>query len=153
VDRGAARRAFTLFIVAGAFALIAETGLPLCPMAGVLGVPCPGCGLTRATLALLHGDVRGALHFHPLVFVIAPLFAWVIGSAALGYVRGPRPRPNLKPWFATRPATVLAFALLAATLLVWALRFLGYFGGPAPVETFQHWAGSLGSRHSPRAPH
>ncbi len=145
VDRGAIRRAFTLLALGGAIAVLTATGVPLCPMAGVLGVPCPGCGLTRATLALLHGDFATALHFHPLVFVIAPVFAWVAGSAALGYVRGPRPQPNLKPWLATRTATVLAFTLLAATLLVWALRFAGYLGGPAPVETFHHWA--LALRH------
>jgi hypothetical protein len=110
-------------------------------MAGVLGIPCPGCGLTRATLALAHGDLRGALHLHPLVLPIAPLFVGALLLAAWSYVRGSRAssKPNPKPWLASRSATVLAFGLLAATLGVWGARFRGYFGGPAPVETFQHW--------------
>lgn len=143
VDRGVVRRGLTLLALGSAFALIAATGLPLCPMAGVLGIPCPGCGLTRATLALLHGDIATAFHFHPLVFVISPLFAWLTASAAIGYVRGPRARPNLKPWLASRTATVLLSALLVATFAVWLARFAGYFGGPAPVETFRHWVLSL----------
>jgi len=146
------RRAFTLLAIAGVFGWIASTGLPLCPMAGLFGMPCPGCGLTRATLALLRGDLPVALHFHPLVFVIAPMFAAVVGSAALGYVRGPRPRPNLRPWLATRSATWLASLLLIATFVVWLARFAGYLGGPAPVETFRHWAAGLRATRSSAQP-
>ncbi len=122
-----------------AFALIVVERLPFCPMATLLGVPCPGCGLTRATLALLHGDVRAALALHPLVLVLAPLFAAAIAGAAFGYVRGPSAgrKPNL--WLASRGATLVGAALLVATLGVWGVRFLGYLGGPAPVTTFRDW--------------
>ncbi|HEX4949481.1 MAG TPA: DUF2752 domain-containing protein [Blastocatellia bacterium] len=47
-----------------------------CPMLHTLGIPCPGCGLTRATLAFLHGDWRQGLTLHafglfmPLVLVL-----------------------------------------------------------------------------------
>ena len=140
MDGGVLRRGAVVLALSAIFALIVVTRLPLCPMAGVLGVPCPGCGLTRATLALAHGDLRGALRLHPLVLVIAPIFIWAMVSAALSYVRGPRPSRNLRPWLASRLATVLAFGLLAATLGVWGARFLGYFGGPVPVETFAAWA-------------
>ena len=114
-------------------------GFPLCPMAGVLGIPCPGCGLTRATLALLRGDFRSALSLHPLVFVLAPLFSWAMGSALVGYVRGPVQRGAQNPWFASRSATALATGLLVLTLGVWGARFCGYFGGPVHVETYASW--------------
>jgi hypothetical protein len=57
-------------------------GLPSwqCPIRQGLGVPCPGCGLSRATIALMHGHVHHALEIHafsPIVLLIVGL----IGSA------------------------------------------------------------------------
>ncbi len=123
----------------GVFALIVSARLPFCPLASVTGIPCPGCGLTRATLALLHGDVHGAYALHPLVFVLSPLFIVAVGNAAVGFVRGPRVGHRSNPWFASRQATWLASLLLVATLGVWGVRFFGYLGGPAPVTTLREW--------------
>lgn len=41
-----------------------------CMFEAVLGIPCPGCGLTRATLAFLQLDFAKAFQFHPL-FLLA----------------------------------------------------------------------------------
>ena len=131
-----------MLALGGASALLILSQLPFCPMAGVLGVPCPGCGLTRATLAALHGDLRGAFRLHPLVFILTPLFFWSVAAAALSYVRGPRLASEPKLWLSSRSATILASALLVATLGVWGVRFFGYLGGPVPVVTFRQWADS-----------
>jgi hypothetical protein len=44
-----------------------------CPILAATGVPCPGCGLTRATMQLLHGDISSSLQTHAFapVFLIA----------------------------------------------------------------------------------
>ncbi len=120
--------------------------LPLCPAAALFGLPCPGCGLTRASLAVLHGDFLAALHFHPLVFVLAPVYLLLVGAALVGFVRGPAPQlarePRTEP---KRPlSTHVAVTWIGATLLVlllgvWGARFLGLFGGPVPVETLSEW--------------
>ncbi|MCI9524917.1 MAG: DUF2752 domain-containing protein [Erysipelotrichaceae bacterium] len=34
-------------------------------------IPCPGCGLTRATIALLQGDIIKSLQYHILAFPMA----------------------------------------------------------------------------------
>ena len=44
-----------------------------CPIKYLTGVPCPGCGLSRALAALLRLDFRTALRFHPMVFVLPPV--------------------------------------------------------------------------------
>lgn len=39
-----------------------------CPIKYLTGISCAGCGMSRAWLALLHGDISRAWHFHPLFF-------------------------------------------------------------------------------------
>ena len=53
-----------------------------CPFLHIVGLPCPGCGLTRATTLLLHGDLRASLSYHAFapVFLIGLI---VVGSAGL----------------------------------------------------------------------
>lgn len=36
------------------------------------GIPCPGCGLTRAFGHFFHGDITAALRSHPLFFIVIP---------------------------------------------------------------------------------
>src|ERR1035437_8756 len=69
-----------------AFALITAVVIPvgvvqhgpiLCPFRLVTGLPCPGCGLTRSWVYLMHGDVGQSLYFHPLgpiSLIVAALF-------------------------------------------------------------------------------
>jgi hypothetical protein len=58
-------------------------GLPgwSCPFLHVLGLPCPGCGLSRATAALLRGDWSTSATYH----AFAPLFllAFVLLSCSI----------------------------------------------------------------------
>ena len=100
----------------GGFALALWTEFPLCPMARSFGIPCPGCGLTRATLALLRGHVHEALHFHPLVWLLAPLFVGFMSSAAFDLVRDPqKPRRSLVHWN-NRLITLAGTGVLVLTL-------------------------------------
>lgn len=46
----------------------------ICPFHSLLGIPCPGCGMTRAFLALLRGDVRKAFYWHPLFPLVILIF-------------------------------------------------------------------------------
>lgn len=41
-----------------------------CPFKWLTGIPCAGCGMTRAAIALLSWDIYAAWHYHPLVFVM-----------------------------------------------------------------------------------
>jgi len=53
-----------------------------CPFLHALGIPCPGCGLTRASLFLFRGDWRRALDFHAFAPVLILALA-LIGCAAV----------------------------------------------------------------------
>ena len=51
--------------------------VPGCPFHALTGVPCPGCGTTRAALALARGDVSAAFGWNPLAAA-----AFLLGGAA-----------------------------------------------------------------------
>lgn len=54
--------------------------MSLCGFLWLTGRPCPFCGMTRALVCLLKGDVALALSFHPL----SPLALTVLFLAILG---------------------------------------------------------------------
>ena len=143
MDRPRARRALVVLALVGAGAVFVASGAALCPTALAFGLPCPGCGLTRATLALFRGDLDTALHFHPLVFVLAPLFLGALAVSLLDYVRG-ETRLAEPAWLAGPAGTRLGAGLLVLVLGVWGARFAGFLGGPAPVESWSAVAGKLG---------
>jgi len=49
----------------------------VCVFRKITGIPCPGCGMTRAFYSLLDLDIIGAFEMHPL-FIVAPLFVSAI---------------------------------------------------------------------------
>jgi hypothetical protein len=79
---------------------------PLCPFNALTGLPCPGCGMTRAFLALGRLDLAGAFALNPLVFPLAALLAL--------YALGRTPR-----WLGSNKVTLPA---LAGVLVFWAFR-------------------------------
>lgn len=84
---------------------------PACPLHAWTGVPCPGCGTTRAVLALVRGDVSGALAWNPLATLA---LAFGVGAAALApaWVALRGPMPVLVPVLPAR-ARALLVALIA----------------------------------------
>lgn len=49
-------------------------GIDLCFVHASTGLPCPGCGMTRAIIAVSHGHLATALGLHPFVVLAWPLF-------------------------------------------------------------------------------
>lgn len=45
-----------------------------CPIRAISGLSCPGCGMTRATLAALRFDFKDAFYYHPLFFLSPLMF-------------------------------------------------------------------------------
>lgn len=48
-----------------------------CPVKLITGMPCPGCGMTRAGFAVLRLDFVEALKYNPLIFIF-PIIVWII---------------------------------------------------------------------------
>lgn len=44
--------------------------IPACPFYSNFGIMCPSCGSTRATIALLHGDIISSILYNPIIAYI-----------------------------------------------------------------------------------
>jgi hypothetical protein len=136
------RKALRLLVLAlPLFALVGVLSLDVvaCPFKAMSGVPCPGCGLTRATLAIVTGDLHAALHYNPLVFVLTPTLVFVVLRSMLigaGFL-------DPGAWQVRLPAWVVwpSVALLTG---VWLARLLGFLGGhPDGIHLERSWIGRL----------
>lgn len=47
-----------------------------CPIRWLTGIPCPGCGMTRALYALLRLDFSGAFYCHPMIYPLLVFVPW-----------------------------------------------------------------------------
>ena len=92
-----------------------------CPILAATGVPCPGCGLTRATMQLLHGDVIASLQTHAFapIFMVALILMGLVlvlptnlSQNIISSVRRLEVRNGLTAW------------VLCSLMLYWAVRLI-----------------------------
>jgi hypothetical protein len=87
---------------------------PACPFQAALELPCASCGMTRAFVALAHGDVAASVAASPFGALLAAA-AWSFAGLALV-----RPVVGFRwPELAPRAARAAAIAGIAALLLNW----------------------------------
>lgn len=64
-----------------------EHGPTLCLYRLILGVRCPGCGMTRAVSAMFQGDFAAAFGFNRLIIIVFPLLCWLYVKTVFSTVR------------------------------------------------------------------
>lgn len=126
-DAALSRRGAKLRLGAGLLALVAALvvswgvtlpEIPLCAFKGFTGRPCPGCGMTRSVVHLLHGDVIASLRFHPLgIVMVGALVAGTAGAFAGAVGR----RDRVWEWFDVKGAKA-AIGFAVALVLLWIVR-------------------------------
>lgn len=87
---------------------------PTCVFHELTGLHCPGCGITRAAIALSHGELVAALGFNALAFLLAPILVWGVASDARRWMRREPMRGVVLDarWITAIVVAVLAFAVL-----------------------------------------
>src|SRR5258706_11090375 len=117
-------------LVAGGFLYFpyCPTGPVLCPTALLCGLPCPGCGLTRAFGHASHGRLAEAFAFHPLwpIFLGYLVFLWIYQMIEV--VRGEPPK---------LPTYKIGGAALIGMMTFWAFR-LAWFFAHGGLEIMRH---------------
>ncbi|MEJ2108905.1 MAG: DUF2752 domain-containing protein [Acidobacteriota bacterium] len=85
-----------------------------CPIHYVTGIECPGCGMTRASIALARGEIGSALHFNPFSVGLVLL----AGGFALF------PNAIRRHWsrLSKRTRTVIPASILVLVFAVWLWR-------------------------------
>lgn len=67
-----------IFILIGIL-FIFKLGIKIpCPFHTITGFYCPGCGITRCIISLLHFDFYRAFRYNPLVFILLPFIGLYI---------------------------------------------------------------------------
>lgn len=70
-----------ILIVLVVWILLSFAGRGFCPISGLFGLPCPGCGMTRSLLLLLTGKWRASIAMQPFAGI------WLFFAAAVGVER------------------------------------------------------------------
>jgi Protein of unknown function (DUF2752) len=133
-------RSLTVVAALGVYGSLIWGSVIRCPLATLFHVPCPTCGSTRAVFGLLGlvgwGHRNAARDHEPYNWFAPPLAlcaVWFFVGVwyhvlRVGKVNGAERRS----WVAPVPRLIIA--LYAGSCVLWIARFLGYFGGPIPVE-------------------
>jgi hypothetical protein len=118
-------RKFSLVLAAtaGLQLTLVSFSLPgwICPILHTTGIPCPGCGLSRAVMLLLRGDLKGSLRYH----AFAPILLLTIVAMILAIVL---PRSITEPVVAKAEElegkTRITAIVLIGLMLYWLARLL-----------------------------
>lgn len=90
-----------------------------CPLLLILGIPCPGCGLTRGLLCLLRFNFSGAAIINPTIYAWALFFIiYVLTKYFLG--KGERIR------------TIALLTVTFITIVYYAYGMIRFFPGRIP---------------------
>lgn len=111
-----------IFAIIGLISIISYLiGFSICAFYNITGIPCPACGMTRAYISLFHFDIKSALFFNPLFFIvpfcILPQFLKCFF--------------NIKIKKSTQNAYY--FLILFILILVWIIRMYLYFPNIEPM--------------------
>ncbi len=112
-----------ILVCFGALLFLLIAGGGLCIFRRATGFPCPGCGMTRAVLAALHGDFSAAFAYHPL-WILLPVFTYLLLRNVF---------PQVFPWSSSaryqKAEHFAVIVILTAVLSVYLFRIAGGWRG------------------------
>lgn len=89
----------------------------LCILKKVTGIPCPGCGMTRAYLSLLKLNIRDAFFYNPIFWTLPVIIILMIK----------------KP---TKFINIIKYFILGLIILTYVIRMILFFPEIAPMDYY-----------------
>lgn len=117
---------WAIIVIVAYFVLLKNILHSLCPMVLLTGMPCPGCGMTRAGFKVLHFDFAGAWRVHPFIYAVIVL---AVIFAAERYIVQSRSMTVFK-WCAAVTMTGL--------ILFYIWRMARFFPNVEPMTYYRH---------------
>lgn len=115
------RRYYPALLIAVVYIIIMQlSGKKICPLANMTGLPCPGCGLSRAAVLFIQGDFAGAWKMHPFFYFFL-ILAVVCGICRYGFGMTGK-------WM-----TKAAAAVGVGAVIFYIYRMYGYFPNEEPM--------------------
>jgi glucan phosphoethanolaminetransferase (alkaline phosphatase superfamily) len=103
-----------------------------CFFYSVIGIPCAGCGSTRALSLLMQGELKEAIRMHPLIILSLVIFLSLLGVAATKLVMKARGKEFRSP-LSEKSIKILFVSLVALYLIVYVVRMVLYFPNEEPM--------------------
>ena len=85
-----------------------------CPFKSLYGIPCPACGLSRASIQLINGNWLEAFQINPLVYLVHPI---LVGIALFAFIDQLNNTAYLNKCFSARWSKYLVSILLLLFLI------------------------------------
>lgn len=98
-----------------------------CIYRATLGIPCPGCGMTRAFVSLLGGHFAEAFAMNPLWPLV------VLACLLMAYLFTFKKTQDFKRWLLTKLGTRVSLGVLILVILVYCLRMILLFPHTEPM--------------------
>ena len=97
--------------------IILLAGILYAAFVRLTGWQCPGCGITRACLFLLKGEIRTSFSYNPFLYIAGPCIIYLIVRGDLNYIKRDTYRLGTVD-------TVLIYILIVAALIFGVVRNL-----------------------------
>lgn len=98
----------------------------ICPIKIITGIPCPGCGLTRAFFSLFSFDIHSSFSYHPLFWLI-PIILIILLF-----------RKRIPAFMKIYQDSRIWIAICTIFLIVYAIRMILYFPTTVPLDFNQN---------------
>lgn len=125
------------FLAPGTLQVATGSKLIVCPFRNLTGLPCPGCGMTRAFHHLVHLRFAEAASSNILAFWLMGCTLVELVNSIVGAVRRGRPLFYWTPQFEKVPGRILSYLFVATAFVYDGVRITMIIrAADAPIDVF-----------------